>query len=85
MFSRRTWASSPAASTLVLRPIAAAPADGREILCTDGVYWRVCAPKMGADGIWEYARDDANCFHSWGMAPTHFIYLEELPHPEARK
>ena len=63
-----------------LRPIAEAPMDGREVLVTDGVYWRVAIPKQFADGIWEYARDDANCpGHTWNCAPTHFILIEDLP------
>lgn len=63
-----------------LRPIADAPMDGREVLVTDGVYWRVAIPKAFREGIWEYHRDDANCpGHSWSLAPTHFIELGDLP------
>jgi hypothetical protein len=65
-----------------LRPIAEAPRDGREILCTDGVFWRVCVPKVFSPDIWEFFRTEIGPHvHSWSMAPTHFILLEDLPQP----
>lgn len=74
-FTRRIWRCHPAPPKPALRPISEAPDDGREILCTDGVYWRVCTPYMRGDGIYGFK------FHAvdWCMAPTHFIHLEELP------
>lgn len=79
--SKRRWV--PNTYRIVgLRPIAEVTPymDGREVLITDGVYWRVGIPKAFKDGIWEYHRDDANCpGHTWSMAPTHFILIEELP------
>lgn len=63
-----------------LRPIADAPRDGREVLCTDGKIWRVCVPKMHRIDVWEYFRDEAHCpGHTWSMVPTHFILIEDLP------
>jgi hypothetical protein len=63
-----------------LRPIAEAPRDGREILCTDGVIWRVCTPREFMPDIWEFHRDERFCpGHTWSMAPTHFMLLEDLP------
>ncbi len=65
---------------LMLRPIKDAPRDGREVLCTDGVIWRVCTPKQFIDGHWEFFRDDKHApGHTWSMVPTHFILLEDLP------
>lgn len=77
--STRRWVPNTH-KVIGLRPIAEAPLDGREVLVTDGVYWRVAIPKEFKDGIWEYHRDDANCpGHTWSCAPTHFILLEDLP------
>lgn len=65
----------------ILRPIAEAPRDGREVLCTDGSIWRVCVPKLFGDK-WEFFRDEKIIpGHSWSMVPTHFIALEDLPRP----
>ena len=60
------------------RPIADAPRDGREVLCTDGHIWRVCVPKLFGDR-WEFFRDEKHApGHTWSMVPTHFILLEDL-------
>lgn len=77
--SRREWV--PFSHNIVgLRPIAEAPRDGREILCTDGLIWRVCVPKAFMPDIWEFHRDENSApGHSWSMAPTHYILLEDLP------
>lgn len=66
----------------MLKPIAEAPRDGREILCTDGKLWRVCTPKEFQPDLWEFARfepGNGRATHTWSMAPTHFISLEDLP------
>lgn len=77
--SKRRWV--PLTHRVVgLRPIAEAPQDGREVLCTDGVLWRVCVQKEFAPDIWEFARHEcAGITHTWSMAPTHFLLLEDLP------
>jgi hypothetical protein len=79
-FLRRIWAAPPSGHP-TLRLIADAPRDGREILCTDGIFWRVCVPKEFSPDIWEWHRHagTGGRIHSWSMAPTHFLYLEELP------
>lgn len=81
-FLRRKWAVPlPPPLPSILRPIAEAPRDGREILCTDGILWRVCMPKEFSPDIWEFHRHigTGGRIHSWSMAPTHFIHLEDLP------
>jgi hypothetical protein len=80
--SRRIWVSENSRA-VGLRPIAEAPRDGREILCTDGIFWRVCTPKEDTTDIWEFHRHigTGGRIHSWSMAPTHFIPLEDLPQP----
>jgi hypothetical protein len=70
----------PESKPLKLQPIALAPRDGREVLCTDGQSWRVCRPKLLREDVWEYHRDEKHApGHSWSMVPTHFILLEDLP------
>lgn len=82
MFLRRCWKapSEPAKAPLVLRPIAEAPRDGREVLCTDGVLWRVCTPKFFSPD-WEFHSHicTGGRVNSWSMVPTHFVLLENLP------
>ena len=79
-FLRRIWVAPPSARP-TLRPIADAPRDGREILCTDGIFWRVCVPKEDSPDMWEWHQHigTGGRIHSWSMAATHFLYLEELP------
>lgn len=79
-FLRRIWVAPPSGRP-TLRPIEDAPRDGREVLCTDGIFWRVCTPKEDTTDIWEFHRHigTGGRIHSWSMAPTHFLYLEELP------
>jgi len=81
-FLRRIWVAPPSGKP-TLRLIADAPRDGREILCTDGIFWRVCTPKADVPNMWEFHRHigTGGRVHSWSMAPTHFLYLEELPRP----